>query len=104
VPAWARRCARIGEAFAGFDGDASTGKVADQAALLGGADERFVSGLGEFGMSELGEGLREAGFVRDLFAGGVTAEPAEGFVVVQFGDEVARVRAIEDASGQEGMG
>lgn len=42
--------------------------------------------------------------MRDVPAGGVTAEPAEGFVAVQFGDELAGVRAVEDAFGREGMG
>jgi hypothetical protein len=46
----------LGEAFTGFDGSGIPGDVPDDAALLGGADERFVSVLGEFGMGEFGEG------------------------------------------------
>ncbi len=60
--------------------------------------------LAEFELGEFGEGAGEAGFVRDATSAGVAEEAAEGFVRVQFGDELAGVRAVKDALGEEGVG
>jgi hypothetical protein len=68
---------------------------------LGGPDERFVLVLGEFGMSDPGEGSREAGLARNVAPEGVAAESAEGFVALQFGDQLGDVWAVEDAFGEK---
>ncbi len=51
------------EAFAGLNGGGIAGDVADDAAFLSGSNEGLVSILAEFGLSEFGEGTRDAGLM-----------------------------------------
>ena len=94
----------LGEAFASFDGGGIAGDVADDAAFLRGSNKGLVSLLTEFGLGEFGEGPREAGLMGNATSTGVTAEAPEGLIGVQFGDELAGVRAVKDALGEEGVG
>ena len=78
--------------------------MADDAAFLRSSNQGFVSLLTEFALGEFGEGAGEAGLVRNATSTGVTAEVPEGLIGVQFGDELAGVRAVKDALGEEGVG
>lgn len=95
---------RFGVAFAGFNGGGIAGDVADEALLLGLADERFVDKLGEFHEGELGEGPGEGGFMRYVVGLLPAADAAQWRVAGQSVEELAGERKSVDGFGDEGVG
>ena len=92
------------ESFASFEGGAVAGDVASQAVRLGSSHECFLGGGGELGVSELGKGSGESGFVGEL--GGVipATKLTEAVVCFEGVEELAGVGQAVDALGEKGSG